>query len=80
MIFVGIDVAKDKHDYFITNSDGEVLFYSFSITNNLSGFTELYQNILSVTDDVNKVKVELKATGHYKNGASDISDMPFIMR
>ena len=65
MIFVGIDVAKDKHDCFITNSDGEVLFHSFSITNNLSGFTELYQNILSVTDDVNKVKVGLEATGHY---------------
>ena len=26
MIYVGIDVAKDKHDCFITNSDGEVLF------------------------------------------------------
>ena len=26
MIFVGIDVAKDKHDCFIMNSDGEVLF------------------------------------------------------
>ena len=26
MICVGIDVAKDKHDCFITNSDGEVLF------------------------------------------------------
>jgi transposase len=25
MIYVGIDVAKDKHDCFITNSDGEVL-------------------------------------------------------
>ncbi len=24
MIYVGIDVAKDKHDCFITNSDGEV--------------------------------------------------------
>ena len=65
MIFVGIDVAKDKHDCFITNSDGEVLFHSFSITNNLSGFTEPYQNILSVMDDVNKVKVGLEATGHY---------------
>lgn len=65
MIFVGIDVAKDKHDCFITNSDGEVLFHSFSITNNLSGFTELYQNILSVMDGVNKVKVGLEATGHY---------------
>ncbi len=26
MIYVGIDVAKDKHDCFIINSDGEVLF------------------------------------------------------
>ena len=26
MIYVGIDIAKDKHDCFITNSDGEVLF------------------------------------------------------
>ena len=26
MIYVGIDVAKDKHDCFITNSDGKVLF------------------------------------------------------
>jgi len=26
MIFLGIDVAKDKHDYFIINSAGEVLF------------------------------------------------------
>lgn len=25
MIYVGIDVAKDKHDCFITNSNGEVL-------------------------------------------------------
>nr|WP_028247983.1 hypothetical protein [Pseudobutyrivibrio ruminis] len=26
MIYVGIDVAKDKHNCFITNSDGEVLY------------------------------------------------------
>lgn len=25
MIFVGIDVAKDKHDCFIISSEGEVL-------------------------------------------------------
>ena len=24
MIYVGIDVAKDKHDCFITNSDGQL--------------------------------------------------------
>ena len=65
MIYVGIDVAKNKHDCFITNSDGEVLFKSFTITNNLDGFNELYQKIESVMKDVSKVKVGLEATGHY---------------
>ncbi len=65
MIYVGIDVAKDKHDCFITNSDGEVLFKVFIITNNLAGFNELYQKIEYVMDDVTRVKVGLEATGHY---------------
>ena len=65
MIYVGIDVAKDKHDCFITNSDGEVLFKSFTISNNRDGFDMLYQRIESVSDDLTKVKVGLEATGHY---------------
>ncbi len=65
MIYAGIDVAKDKHDCFITNSDGEVLFNVFTIPNNRDGFDELYQKITSVTDDLTKVKVGLEATGHY---------------
>ena len=65
MIYVGIDVAKDKHDCFITNSDGEVLFKAFTIANNLDGFDELYQKIASVMEDVPNVKVGLGATGHY---------------
>ncbi len=65
MIFVGIDVSKNKHDCFITNTDGEVLFKSFTITNNLDGFDELYQKIEAVMEDVSKVKVGLEATGHY---------------
>lgn len=65
MIYVGIDVAKDKHDCFITNSDGEVLFKAFTIANNLNGFNDLYQKIESVMEDITKVKVGLEATGHY---------------
>ena len=34
MIFVGIDVAKDKHDCFILNSEGTVLADVFTIANN----------------------------------------------
>jgi transposase len=65
MIFVGIDVAKDKHNCFITNSDGEVLFKAFTIPNNLEGFNCLYQRIKSTMEDEHKVKVGLEATGHY---------------
>ncbi len=54
MIYVGIDVAKDKHDCFITNSDGEVLFKAFTITNNLDGFNDLYQKIETVMEDITK--------------------------
>lgn len=65
MIYVGIDVAKDKHDCFITNSDGEVLFKSFTISNTREGFETLSQRITSISDDLTKVKVGLEATGHY---------------
>ena len=65
MIYVGIDVAKDKHDCFISNPDGEVLFKSFTIQNNREGFETLFQRIESVTEDLSKVKVGLEATGHY---------------
>ena len=65
MIYVGIDVAKDKHDCFITNSDGEVLFNAFTIPNNREGFDTLFHKIGSISDDLSKVKVGLEATGHY---------------
>ena len=65
MIYAGIDVAKDKHDCFICNSDSEVLFNSFTFPNNMQGFEELYQRIKSISKDLGKVKVGLEATGHY---------------
>ena len=65
MIYIGIDVAKDKHDCLITNSDGEALFNAFTIPNNADGFNSLYQKISSLTKDFSNVKVGLEATGHY---------------
>ena len=50
MIYIGIDVAKDKHDCFITNPDGKVLFKSFTISNNHDGFETLFQRIESVSE------------------------------
>ena len=65
MFYIGIDVAKDKHDCCILGSDGEILFSPFTIPNTLYGFDELYEKIGSLTDDVSEIKVGLEATGHY---------------
>ena len=65
MIYVGIDVSKDKHDCYIVNSDGEVLKDVFTIQNNLDGFNLLFQALQSAALDLSKVKVGLEATGHY---------------
>ena len=65
MIYVGIDVAKDKHDCCILGPDGEVLFSPFTIQNSLQGFDALYEKIWSLTSDTTEIKVGLEATGHY---------------
>ena len=65
MILVGIDVAKDKHDCFIMNSDGEILAKAFTFPNNLDGFNFLYEKIKSISKPKDKIKVGLEATGHY---------------
>ena len=63
-ILVGIDVAKDKHNCFFMNSEGEVLAKPFTIFNNKEGFDFLYEKIQSVSSSDN-IKVGLEATGHY---------------
>lgn len=65
MICVGIDVAKDKHDCFIMNSEGEVLYDVFTVQNSKEGFEALLQSIVTCTGNGEKIKVGLEATGHY---------------
>ena len=58
MICVGIDVAKDKHDCFIVNSEGEILMDLLTIANNRDGFETLLQKIRSFRDGQIKVGLE----------------------
>lgn len=69
MLYVGIDVAKRKHDCFITNSNGEVLKNAFTIENSMIGFGELYDAILSFQPNPSSqnIRIGLEATGHYSN-------------
>jgi len=67
MIYAGIDVAKDKHDCVIVDSDGEVLFDPFTIQNSCIGFEELFKRFETCSKDLSMIKVGLEATGHYSD-------------
>lgn len=62
--FVGIDIAKNKHDCFIVTDDGEVIRNSFTFPNNDEGFQTL-KVTLDQLDHSQKIKIGLEATGHY---------------
>lgn len=71
MIFVGIDVAKDKHDCLILNSNSSLVSNVFTISNDLIGFSTLFQRIISHSDNYNNIKIGLEATGHYSNNITE---------
>lgn len=66
MVFVGIDVAKDKHDCHAVNSDGSILCDNFSFANSSLGFSA-FLDLASSWDCPNNIKVGLEATGHYSS-------------
>lgn len=63
MVFVGIDVAKDKHDLYAVGSDGAVICDNFTFANSSLGFASLLEKLFSW----GKVKVGIEATGHYSS-------------
>lgn len=65
MIYVGVDIAKDKHDCVVCGADGEILIEAFTIPNNRTGFDTLYKAIKSFCTNDAEVCVGLEATGHY---------------
>lgn len=73
MLFVGIDVAKSKHDCCIIDSDGVLYTDSLRINNDKEGFDKLYNTILSILDSskINNVKIGLESTGHYSNNITN---------
>ncbi len=48
MLFVGIDVAKAKHDCCIIDLNGAIITDSLRIANSKDGFETLYSTIISI--------------------------------
>ncbi|QLY39600.1 IS110 family transposase [Hujiaoplasma nucleasis] len=71
MIFIGIDIAMDKHDIIIINDLGEIIYDHFIIQNNHFGFKKLHTVIQSCTKSVNDIRIGMEATGIYHNNLRD---------
>ena len=73
MLYVGIDVAKSKHDCCIIDSDGVILSDALRISNSLDGFELLCSTITSYLpdNDLNNVKIGLESTGHYSTNITN---------
>ena len=65
MIFVGIDIAKDKHDCCILNSDGEVLFKPFTISNNLEGHSRHIYDLYKYELNERIIKIKNKTKPNF---------------
>jgi transposase len=65
MLFVGIDIASDKHDAAITFLYGEIITEPFTISNDLEGFKKLHTEIISHTESHDEVHIGIEETGIY---------------
>lgn len=66
MIFVGIDVAKAKHDCCLLDDGGNTLS-AFTFSNDKQGFEKLIVEIsrFSCQNDLSDTRIGLESTGHY---------------
>jgi len=73
MVYVGIDVAKSKHDCCIIDSDGVIVSDSLRIPNSKVGFEILYSTIINAlkSKDFYNVKIGLESTGHYSTNITN---------
>jgi transposase len=67
MFYAGIDVAMDKHDCVVLDSDGDVVVEVFTFENSRNGFKSLKKVLRSCSKNPKKIKVGLESTGHYSD-------------
>jgi len=65
MIYVGIDIAKSKHDCCIMGIGAVILKDVFTIQNSSDGFSMLLECIRCFEQDTSAVRIGLESTGHY---------------
>lgn len=66
MIYVGIDVAKQKHQVAILDDEGEIYRDGLVIMNNRTGFQELHEILCHIRGETKQdCQIAMEDTGHY---------------
>ena len=65
MYYIGIDIAKNKHEVSIIDASGKLLSESISFSNTIKGFEKLIKYLSSYNVYSYNCIVGMEATGHY---------------
>jgi len=66
MLFVGIDIAKNKHDMAVIDSEGNVVLKHLTFKNDRPGFDKMHAKIMELIHDYETdIAFALEDTGHY---------------
>lgn len=66
MLYVGIDVAKNKHDLAIIDENGNIFEKNFRFENSYTGFQKLQTRLECFTEPFgDSIRIALEDTGHY---------------
>ena len=66
-LYVGIDVAKNKHDLAILRERGEIITRHFQFANSYQGFNALKEHLEQFNQPTQDIRIELEDTGHYSD-------------
>ena len=66
MLYVGIDIAKHKHDLAVIDTEGTIFVRHLQIENNREGFTKLQMTLANLRKTTGEdIQIALEDTGHY---------------
>lgn len=66
LYYVGIDVAKAKHDLSVIDEHGEIIEKNFRFENSFQGFQQLKIRLERLPKSINdEIRIALEDTGHY---------------
>ena len=65
MFYVGIDIAKNKHDMACIDQNGRVILRKFTFPNSHQGFIDLKTQLRQLSPVIDNVHIALESTGHY---------------